>query len=341
MATSVRILVVEDHELFRRFICSTLAEGSELQIIGEASDGLEAVRKAEELHPDLILLDIGLPSLNGMEAARRIHKLSPESKMLFISQESSVDVVREALSTGASGYVCKPDAGSELLQAVSAVLRGERFVSARFSGHDLVRDSDAVASQELPIEDAFAPLQRNREITQRHEVGFYSDDASLLDGFTQFIGVALRNGSAVIVIATESHRDGLLPRLQTHGLDFGAVIEEGRYIALDAADTLSTLIVNGMPDPVRFFNVADALLLNAAKASKRETPRVAVCGESVALLLMQGNPEAAIRLEHLWNEIVKSYDVDVFCGYPRGSFQTEQDSLIFQRICAEHSAVHP
>ena len=89
LATSVRVLVVEDHELFRRFICSTLGEGSELQIIGEASDGLEAVRKAEELHPDLILLDIGLPSLNGIEAARRIHKLSPESKMLFVSQESS------------------------------------------------------------------------------------------------------------------------------------------------------------------------------------------------------------------------------------------------------------
>src|SRR6478609_7300507 len=88
LATSVRVLVVEDHELFRRFICSTLGEGSELQIIGEASDGLEAVRKAEELQPDLIVLDIGLPSLNGMEAARRIHKLFPESKMLFVSQES-------------------------------------------------------------------------------------------------------------------------------------------------------------------------------------------------------------------------------------------------------------
>ncbi len=118
MAISVRVLVVEDHELFRRFVCSTLGERSELQIIGEASDGLEAVRKAEELHPDLILLDIGLPSLNGIEAARRIHKLSPESKILFVSQESSVDVVREALGTGASGYVVKTDAGRELLEGV-------------------------------------------------------------------------------------------------------------------------------------------------------------------------------------------------------------------------------
>ena len=137
LATSVRILVVEDHELFRRFICSTLGEGSELQIIGEASDGLEAVRKAEELHPDLILLDIGLPSLNGIEAARRIHKLSPESKILFVSQESSADVVREALGTGASGYIVKTDAGRELLEGVRAVLRGELFVGARFAGHDL------------------------------------------------------------------------------------------------------------------------------------------------------------------------------------------------------------
>jgi len=83
-----RILVVDDYEPFRRFICSTLGKRPELQIIGEASDGLEAVQKGEELQPNLILLDIGLPMLNGIEAARRIHKLSPSSKILFLSMES-------------------------------------------------------------------------------------------------------------------------------------------------------------------------------------------------------------------------------------------------------------
>ena len=336
----LRVLVVEDHEQYRRFICSTLKEKPELQII-QVSDELQAVRRAEELQPALIVLDIGLPTLNGIKAAQRIRRLSPKSRILFLSQESSVDVVREALATGASGYVYKPDAGSELLAAVSAVLRGERFVGARFSGHNLVRGSDAIASRELPTEDAFAPFQRNMEITHHHEVGFYSDDASLLDGFTQFIGAAVKSRSAVIVIATESHRDGLLLRLHAHGLDINAAIEQGRYIPLDAAERLSTFMVDGMPDPVRFFNVADDLLLNAAKAAEGETPRVAVCGEGVALLWVQGNPEAAIRFEHLWNEIVKSYDVDVFCGYPLGSFHGEQDSHIFQRICAEHSAVLP
>jgi DNA-binding NarL/FixJ family response regulator len=118
--SAVRVLVVEDYEPFLRFIHSTLEQRPELQVICEVSDGLEAVQKAEELQPDLIVLDIGLPTLNGIEAARRIRKLSPESKILFVSQESSTDVVQEALSLGALGYVVKARAGSELLAAVTA-----------------------------------------------------------------------------------------------------------------------------------------------------------------------------------------------------------------------------
>jgi DNA-binding NarL/FixJ family response regulator len=128
--SSVRVLVVEDFEPFRRFVCSMVGDASELQVICEASDGLEAVRQAVELQPDLILLDIGLPSLNGIEAARQIRKLSPQSKILFVSQESSPDVIEEALSFGAMGYVIKAHAGSELLVAVEAAREGRQFISS-------------------------------------------------------------------------------------------------------------------------------------------------------------------------------------------------------------------
>ena len=121
--------MVDDYEPFRRFVRLTLGKRPELQIVGEASDGFEAVEKAEELQPDLILLDVGLPTLNGIEAARQIHTLAPESKMIFLSQESSADMVQEALSLGAWGYVAKVKAGSDLLPAVEAVLQGKRFVS--------------------------------------------------------------------------------------------------------------------------------------------------------------------------------------------------------------------
>jgi DNA-binding NarL/FixJ family response regulator len=124
----IRVLVVEDFEPFRRFICSTLSKRSNLQIIGEAADGSEAIQKAEQLRPDLILLDIGLPTLNGIAAAREIRKLSPDSKIIFVTQESSADVVQEALGTGALGYVVKTTVNGNLLAAVDAVLAGKQYV---------------------------------------------------------------------------------------------------------------------------------------------------------------------------------------------------------------------
>jgi DNA-binding NarL/FixJ family response regulator len=132
--TPVRVLVVDDSEPWRRFVCSTLGKRPELQVICEVSDGLVAVQKAEELQPDLIVLDIGLPTLNGMEGAGRILKLAPESKILILSQESSADVVQEALSVGALGYVVKAHAGTELLAAVDAVCQGKQFISKGIIG---------------------------------------------------------------------------------------------------------------------------------------------------------------------------------------------------------------
>jgi DNA-binding NarL/FixJ family response regulator len=125
----VRVLVVEDFEPFRRFVSAMVRGGSGLQVICEVSDGLEAVQKAKDLQPDLILLDIGLPNLNGIEAARQIRKLSPQSKILFVSQESSPDVIEKAMSFGAMGYVVKAHAGSDLLVAMEAVREGRQFIT--------------------------------------------------------------------------------------------------------------------------------------------------------------------------------------------------------------------
>ena len=310
-----------------------------MRVIGVASDGLEAVQKADELQPDLIVLDIGLPSLNGIEVARQIHKLSPKSKILFVSQESSADVVQGALGTGAQGYVVKSDAGRDLLEGVNAVLRGEQFVSGRFAGDDFTRASDAGASHSVRSNAVVEPLHQDIKITH-HEVGFYSDDRRFLDDLTQFIGAALRAGNAAIVVSTESHRDSLLPRLQAYGLDVGAAIEQGRYIALDAADALPTFMLNGMPDPIRFMKVLGDLVATAAKTGKGEQARVAIFGEMCHLLWAQGNAGAAIEVEKLGNLLVKRYDVDILCGYVMKSFQREPEHHIYERICAEHSAVY-
>ncbi|HEY2547791.1 MAG TPA: response regulator transcription factor [Candidatus Acidoferrum sp.] len=123
----ITILVVEDHEEFRRFVCSLLRQKPEVQV-EVAADGLEAVQKVQELQPELILLDVGLPNLNGMEVARRVRRLSPSIRILFVSALSDPDVVSEALRLGA-GYVHKPSVQGDLLPAIEATLRGEQFVS--------------------------------------------------------------------------------------------------------------------------------------------------------------------------------------------------------------------
>lgn len=136
MTRTARIILVDDFEPWRGFVASLLQKNPEWQIISEASDGLEAVQKAEEFQPDLIVLDIGLPKVNGIEAAPSIRKVAPESKILFLSQNLSSDVVAAALNAGGNGYVVKSDGPSELLVAVEAILRGERFVSSTLKGFD-------------------------------------------------------------------------------------------------------------------------------------------------------------------------------------------------------------
>ncbi|HXW56649.1 MAG TPA: response regulator transcription factor [Candidatus Cybelea sp.] len=127
--TNRRILIAEDFAPFREFVVSTLKQRAEFQVVGQCSDGWEAVERAEQLQPDLILLDIGLPTLNGFEVAHRTRKLCPNSRILFLTQESSPDVVEDALNLGALGYVVKAHAGNELLEAVEAVVQGKQFVS--------------------------------------------------------------------------------------------------------------------------------------------------------------------------------------------------------------------
>jgi hypothetical protein len=178
------------------------------------------------------------------------------------------------------------------------------------------------------------------KIHRSHEVEFYSDDEAFVIGFTLFIETALSAGSAVIVITTESHRKSLLQRLQEHGVDVAAAIEQGRYISLKVADTLSTYTVNDLPDPARCVKVAGDLLMEAAKAAQWEPPRVAVCGECAPILWAQGTADAAIQVEHLWDEIARKHEVDILCGYVLNSFQREQESHVYERICAEHSAVY-
>jgi DNA-binding NarL/FixJ family response regulator len=314
---TIRILIVDDYKDWRRQVLSLFQARPEWRVIAEAAYGPEAIQKAAELKPDLIVLDIGLPKLHGIEAARQIRQLSPASKIVFLSQNNDLDVVRAALGTGALGYISKTNAQSELVPAVDAVLRGRQFVSSSLKGYEF---TDA-AGEKAP---------------HRHEVLFYPDDAVFLDSCTRFITAALGAGDVAAVVATASHRDTLFQRLKADGLDVDAETKHGRYISLDVAKTLSTFMVNDMPDWERFFEVVGGLVSGAAKAGRGEHSRVAMWGECGPLLWAEGKVDAAIRLEQLLNQLATIYEFDLLCAYSLSSFQGEEDEHVFQSICAEH-----
>jgi CheY-like chemotaxis protein len=302
-----RILVVEDHEPFRRHICASLAGRAETETF-EASDGPAAIETAAALQPDLVLLDIGLPGLHGLEVARQLPRVSPSSRILFVSHESDPDVIHETLRLGASGYVHKLRCGEDLMPAIEAAFEDRPFVSSLLAARH----------------------------HRRHEVLFYSDDAVLIRGFSRFAGASISAGHAAIVLATEPHRDGVVRTLRDTGIDVDAAIERGTCILLDAAATLETIMVDGAPDPRRFREGLRGLIHDASKATGIERPRVAICGECVGLLCANGSLDAAVAIERIGNDLVRAHHVDILCAYPPPRWR---DDETFGRVCAEHSAV--
>jgi len=206
------------------------------------------------------------------------------------------------------------------MPAIDAVLRGEQFLSNSLKGY---RRKDAP----------------EKKAAHRHGVQFYSEDEVFLDSFTRFISAALRAGVVAIVIATESHRNSLVEKLKAEGLDIDAAIRQGTYIPLDVVKTLSTFMVNDMPDSDRFFEVVGDLIRSAGKAGQLEHPRVVACGECAPTLCAQGKTEAAILVEQLWDQIVSTYEIETLCAYALSSFHGEEDEHAFRNICELHSAV--
>ncbi len=304
----------------------------DLQIVGEASDGLDAVRKAEELQPDLIMLDIGLPQLNGIAAARRICRLSPRSRIVFVSQESSAVMVQEGLRLGALGYVVKVHAVRDLSAAVEAVRLGRQFVSEGLCGHNSQAETDA-QRRPLPAGTSVTP---NGKAAFNHEVQFYSDDPDFVASLAGFVEAELEAGSVVIAVTTASHRKSLFSRLQALGVDVATATEQERFVSLDAHETLSAFVESAGLNRERFRSALEPLIRDAEAIAEVTHSRVVVFGEMVAILCAEGRVQAAIQLEQLWNELAQTHSFYLRCAYP---MTEELKGASRAMICTQHSAI--
>jgi len=314
--THRRVLVVDDHQPWRRHLSSAVQASLGWCVIGESDDGPDAIEKATALEPDLILLDMELPTLSGLEAARRILAVDTQTRILFVSAHSSWDIVAAAMVAGARGYVLKSELGRDLLPAMQAIADGKRWLSSILTG-------------------------RGAQTQHRHEIALYSDDTALLDGNARFVATALNAGKSAIMVVAHARRSRFERTLEAYGVDVEQAARELRYVPLDIAALFAEFMIDGWPDEDRFWKSASAVVIAAARASKGSKgsgPLVAAAGEGCATLFGI-NPDATIRLECMWNELAHAYNLDVFCGYLKDDAGQDEFTPAFQKVCREHTAV--
>jgi PAS domain S-box-containing protein len=183
------------------------------------------------------------------------------------------------------------------------------------------------------------PWQAAGALPGEHVAYFYQASDSLLVALCDFIGPALGAGNAAVIIATKVHLEGLEHRLRARGLDTQKASKQGRYIALDASETLANIMLEGMPDASRFAEIVGGAIARTSASVKAARPEIAAFGEMVSLLWTEGKIDAAIRLEQLWNELANKHSFSLRCAYPVAKFCGEKNAQPLMRVCAEHSAV--
>ncbi|HTX15730.1 MAG TPA: response regulator transcription factor [Candidatus Baltobacteraceae bacterium] len=199
---TVRILIVDDHDLMRRGIKALLQSHAGWEVVGEAHTGREAVTKAEELKPDVVILDISMPDLNGIEAARRIRKSSPNTEVLILSVHYSDQLIRDILEAGVRGYIVKSDSDRDLIIAVETLANHKPFFTPRATEVILSNFNGARPGNDLPESVRDRLTSREREIVQLLAEGKSSKEVA--------------SSLCISVKTAETHRANIMRKLQLH-----------------------------------------------------------------------------------------------------------------------------
>ncbi len=342
MPTS-RVLLVEDFHTFRRAIRTMLESFPEFQVVGEAADGDEAIQLAAKLLPDVILLDINLPKLNGLQALPHIQNLSPWSKIVLLTQEPSPEVAEEALRLGAHGYVVKVDAGSELLSALEAVIRDELYLSRQLSTQLHGEWVDRLGKK---LHNARKSAQLvsggSHEMHSRctHEAEYYQNDRDFQASLLACVSTALNGGDAAIVLITGQHQQALSRGLQAMGVATEEVLRSGRLQLVDADTIISGYMGDELPDETRSRAEVRQLVESSEKARVGEHSRVCVFGECASLLYAKGKGKVVLQLERIWGDMSKTHRMYLRCWYQVSQRQFQSDSHFFQEVAEIHTAIH-
>jgi CheY-like chemotaxis protein len=323
--SSAKVLLVDDQAQFRRMVRSLIDSQADYRVCGEAGDGIDAVEKVRQLHPDLVLMDINMPRMNGLEATRIIRRESPDCNVVIVTQNDATVARAQARSVGANGFVTKSNLIRDLLPEMGRVV---------MENNRSVGDKKNVAADGEPwcgLLSGAAPRD--------HIVQLYQDEQFLNRAVCRFAAAAIANGEGIILVPTIAHWDAFRPRLESEGVDVKAAEKRGQLTIVDADNLLPTFMRDGMPDSPVFLGLA-ANVVSQARGDGRY-PKVRWWGEMVNILWERGDVAASMNLEDLFDQLAHEQDIAIFCSFLMDNFNGDVHARMLPRLSENHSHLIP
>jgi DNA-binding NarL/FixJ family response regulator len=337
----VEILIADDHDGFRRAVRSVIESKAAYRVCGEARDGVDAVAKVRQLRPDIVLMDINMPRMDGLWATRIIRREMPYCNVIIVTQNDAAIAREQARIVDAKGFVSKSNVVRDLLPTLGRVAMendssldrriGERGVSA--DSHPVRADSPA-ASQSEPwcgLLSSAAPRD--------HIVQLYQDQQFLNRAVCRFAAAAIANGEGVILVPTVAHWDAFRPRLESEGVDVKAAEKRGQLTVVDADNLLPTFMRDGMPDSPMFLGLAQNVVSQARGEGRYS--KVRWWGEMVNILWERGEVAASMHLEDQFDQLAHEQDIAIFCSFLMDNFDGDVHARMLPRLGENHSHLIP